>query len=67
MVEYPFWTGKVLLLQLYDIAGKKVYSERFNNKGTHTFDASGLSNGIYTLRLLHNNQVLKHVKLSILH
>jgi hypothetical protein len=65
-LEYPFQNGEILQIELYDLTGKQVRSERFDNNVTYTFDTSGLPDGIYSLRLLHNGWVLKNMKLIII-
>lgn len=65
-LEYPSMNGEILQFELFDLTGKRVRWEQFDNNGNYTFDTSRLPSGIYVFRLLHNSQVLKNMKLSIL-
>ncbi len=52
-----------LRIELYDTAGKLVVSERISNDG-HSISKNGLSQGVYTLRILSSDSVIFNQKIA---
>lgn len=66
-LEYPFWKGDILQIELLDLTGKRKFYESFHNDDNAVFDVSNIDNGLYFLRLSHAEQVLAHVKICVVH
>jgi hypothetical protein len=59
--------GEPLLLDVFDLSGRVVYSLKFVNTGTHPIQAPMLRDGIYLLRLHSSDRVLHTARLVVAH
>lgn len=59
--------GAMLTLEIFDIAGQPARVVRYANTGTYQLDTSGLSDGIYLLRLRSDSETLYVGKIAITH
>ena len=65
-LECPDLKGETLHLELFNLAGARVMTRKFVNRGTLTFETD-LPEGIYFLRLFHNGIPCYSSKLVLTH
>lgn len=66
-VECSGLTGQWVTIQVSDLSGRPVRTERFNNTGQYSMDVSGMPNGMYLLKLVSNQQETGAFKMVVVH
>jgi hypothetical protein len=65
MVQAQAKENQQALVQITDVSGRMIYSDKFTIQGLNTIDASQFSKGIYYITFTYNNGNIESQKLAI--